>query len=214
MNHEFSNSALLEEALTHTSHAYEFGGKHNERLEFLGDAILQIVATELLFHRFPDDREGVLHGYRSRLVSTEHLAKLARHWRLDEKVRLGKGEDSTGGREKDRLLAGVFEAVLGAVYLDAGFDAARTLISGTLAGDLDALPTVSDARKALHEWSQRNFNQPPAYSVVEENGPPHDRTFLVEVACGGNPMGQGAGKSKRTASIAAAKVAVCHLESA
>ena len=212
MNHEFSNSALLEEALTHTSHAYEFGGSHNERLEFLGDAVLQIVATELLFQRFPDDREGVLHGYRSRLVSTEHLAKLARQWRLDERVRLGKGEESTGGRQKDRLLAGVFEAVLGAVYLDAGFDVAKELIGGALAADLDGLPTASDPRKALHEWSQRMFNQPPAYAIVNEEGPPHDRTFQVEVSCGDKTMGQGVGKSKRTASIEAAKVAVVDLD--
>ena len=125
MKHCFQDGNLLDVALTHTSHAYEQGGEHNERLEFLGDAVLQLCVTEVLYAQFPNDREGVLHGYRTQLVSTEHLAGLARRWKLDEKVRLGKGERGSGGRNKDRLLAGVFEAVLGAIYLDGGLEAVQ-----------------------------------------------------------------------------------------
>ncbi len=208
MDYDFKDSQLLEEALTHTSFAYENGGPHNERLEFLGDAVLQIAATEILFQRFPNDREGTLHSYRARLVSTEHLAKLARAWELDQSVRLGKGEDSSGGRMKDRLLAGVFEAVLGAMYLDSGFAVVCAAIRKALEGDLDSLPLVADARKTLHEWCQQRYGNPPVYRVKREEGPPHARMFYVDAICGGDAIGTGSGTSKRTASISAAEDAL------
>ena len=213
MRHTFSNPGLLEEALTHTSFAYENGGNHNERLEFLGDSVLQVSATLVLFNRFPLEREGVLSRYRARLVSTEHLAKLAKTWGLDERVRLGKGEEASGGRNKDRLLAGVFEAVLGAIFVDAGHQAAHDIIARVLAPDLDELPLIADARKSIHEWCQRTHGEPPQYAVVDEEGPPHNRTFTVQVVCGGQLMGTGTGKSKRGASIGAAEMAVLELSS-
>lgn len=208
MEHSFANPALLEEALTHTSFAYENGGNHNERLEFLGDSVLQVAATLVLFNRFPMDREGALSRYRARLVSTEHLAKLAKDWKLDERVRLGKGEESSGGRNKERLLAGVFEAVLGAIFMDAGHQVAHDIIAETLAPDLEELPLIADARKSIHEWCQRTHGEPPQYEVVDQVGPPHDRTFTVQIICGADLMGTGRGKSKRGASIAAAEAAV------
>ena len=211
MRHSFANPALLEEALTHTSFAYENGGNHNERLEFLGDSVLQVSATLVLFERFPLEREGVLSRYRARLVSTEHLAKLAKAWGLNDRVRLGKGEEASGGRNKDRLLAGVFEAVLGAIFIDAGHTVAHDIISGVLAPDLEELPLIADARKSLHEWCQRTHGEPPQYEVVEQEGPPHNRTFTIQVLCGGTEMGTGKGKSKRSASIVAAEVAVVEL---
>jgi ribonuclease III len=208
MNHEFTDTSLLEEALTHTSWAYEQGGEHNERLEFLGDAVLQLTCTEILYRRFPDDREGVLHKYRTQLVSTGHLAKIARSWDLGTKVRLGKGEDATGGREKERLLAGLFEAVLGAIYLDGGFAAAQSEVCAALDADLAILPTVADARVTVHEWCQRTHGTPPNYAIVDTEGPPHDRTFTVEVSHPGGPIARGQGRSKRTATIAAAEAAM------
>ena len=204
MNYQFTNASLLKVALTHTSHAFENGGEHNERLEFLGDAVLQLCATELLYEKFPADREGVLHGYRVQIVSTEHLAGLAKLWDLDSQVLLGKGEERSGGRRKDRLLAGVFEAVLGAIYLDGGFEAARSEIAGALEPDLAKLPAVADPRKTLHEWSQREHGVPPEYRVVSEEGPPHERIFNIQAVCGNVAVAEGVGTSKKGASIAAA----------
>ena len=204
MNYTFTNLDLLTVALTHTSHAFEQGGEHNERLEFLGDAVLQLCATQLLYEHFPVDREGVLHGYRVQIVSTEHLATLARGWGLDQSVLLGKGEERSGGRTKDRLLAGVFEAVLGAIYLDGGFEAVKAEISSVLEPDLSQLPAVADPRKTLHEWSQRERGCPPEYRVVSEDGPPHQRTFRILVACGNTEVAHGTGPSKKAASVAAA----------
>ena len=211
MKYAFESLELLETALTHTSHAYENGGEHNERLEFLGDAVLQLCATELLYEGFPADREGVLHGYRTRIVSTGHLAALARKWNLDQKVRLGRGEEATGGRSKDRLLAGVFEAVLGAIYLDGGFDAVRLEIAECMAPDLQGLPAVADPRKTLHEWCQRSHGSPPDYSVGSAEGPPHKRVFEMAVRSGGKELARGSGTSKKLASIAAAENAIATL---
>ena len=172
MKHQFTNTDLLEEALTHTSWAYENGGTHNERLEFLGDAVLQLCSTEILYAYFPGEREGVLHSYRTQLVSTEHLARVARSWKLGDKAKLGKGEEATGGRGKDRLLAGLFEAVLGAIYLDGGFEAAQETVLSVLEADLEDLPSLADPRATLHEWCQREHRAPPSYEVVTEEGPP------------------------------------------
>ena len=208
MNYVFDKPELLSIALTHTSYAFERGGEHNERLEFLGDAVLQLCATELLYQKFPADREGVLHGYRVQVVSTEHLARLAKQWGLDETVLLGKGEERSGGRTKDRLLAGVFEAVLGAIYLDGGFDAVRAEIARVLEPDLANLPSVADPRKTLHEWSQREHGVPPEYRLISQDGPPHERIFRISVVCGDMTVADGSGGSKKAASVAAAETAL------
>ena len=211
MNHVFKNPALLEEALTHTSWAYENGGSHNERLEFLGDAVLQVFSSELLFHRFPADREGVLSQYRARLVNTGHLAKLARRLGLDKTIRLGKGGPGSGVSTTDRVLAGVFEAVLGAIYMDAGYEAAQKWVTAVLEPDLDALPLVGDPRKVLHEWCQKNRGTPPRYEMRDKTGPDHAVTFTMVAMCNGEELGHGTGRSKGAASIAAAEAAVLAL---
>lgn len=208
MKHVFQNPGLLDEALTHTSWAYENGGPHNERLEFLGDAVLQLCCTEILYARFPNEREGVLHTYRTQLVSTGHLAQVARKWGIPEKAKLGKGEEATGGRDKDRLLAGLFEAILGAIYLDGGFSSAQAVVVDALHPDIERLPTLSDPRGTLHEWCQREHGAPPAYEVSEEEGPPHDRIFTIQVRIDDQVLGEGRGRSKRAASIEAATEAV------
>lgn len=212
MNHSFTDPGLLELALTHTSWAHENGGEHNERLEFLGDAVLQVCATELLYAHFPGEREGVLHRYRTQLVQTSHLAALAYKWGLENEVRLGRGEEATGGRTKDRLLAGVFESVLGAIFLDGGFPAARQEIHAALTPDLDRLAQASDARRVLHEWCQATHGEPASFEVRATEGPDHARVFHVEVRVAGEVVGEGSGSSKRLASIAAAQAAVTALE--
>lgn len=211
MRHDFGDPALLELALTHTSWAHENGGEHNERLEFLGDAVLQVCATELLYGHFPEEREGVLHRYRTQLVQTSHLAHLAVAWGLDNQVRLGRGEESTGGRQKARLLAGVFEAVLGAIFLDAGFAVVRDEIRLALAPDLDGLAAAPDHRRILHEWCQAEYGVPANFEVVKAEGPDHARIFHVHVQVDGDIVGRGVGSSKRLASMDAAQHAVTAL---
>ena len=208
MKYKFTDPKLLDVALTHTSWAYENDGAHNERLEFLGDAVLQMYCTEMLYHAFPDDREGVLHGYRTQLVSTTHLAAIALRWGLDEQAKLGKGEESTGGRKKDRLLAGLFEAVLGAIYLDGGYSKAKAVINDTLAEDLVLIAGKQDARIVLHEWVQKQDGAPPEYSVAREEGPPHSRVFTIQVKNQGGVIAEGQGRSKKSAGVAAAEAAV------
>ena len=211
MKYTFTDPALLNLALSHTSWAHEKGGEHNERLEFLGDAVLQVCATELLYAHFPEEREGTLHSYRTQLVQTSHLAKLARQWGLDTKVQLGRGEETTGGRQKPRLLAGVFEAVLGAIFLDGGFDVARAEINDALRPDLDGLAEGADPRRVLHEWSQAKHGAPADFIVSGMTGPDHARIFEVEVRVNGALAGAGDGTSKRAASMAAAQAAVTAL---
>jgi ribonuclease-3 len=211
MKHEFADPSLLELALTHTSWAHENGTEHNERLEFLGDAVLQVCATEVLYSHFPDEREGVLHRYRTQLVQTSHLARLARQWGLETTVRLGRGEAATGGRDKARLLAGVFEAVLGAIFLDGGYAAAQAEIQAVLRPDLDGLADRSDARRLLHEWAQGKHGAPAEFEVLSTEGPAHAPVFQVSVSVAGEVVGEGTGSSKRDATIAAAETAIAAL---
>ena len=206
MNHQFQDPGLLDVALTHTSWTHDHGGEHNERMEFLGDAVLQLCSSEILYEEFPEAREGVLHVYRTQLVSTGHLAGIARRWGLQDKVKLGKG--GPPAPHKDRLLAGLFEAVLGAVYLDGGYPAATKLVRAALADDVVRLGRSHDPRILLHEWAQRNEGCPPDYVVISEEGPPHDRLFTIEIRTQAGAVGTGQGKSKKAASIEAAAVAI------
>ena len=209
IGHKFSDRDLIAEALTHSSATSRI--RSYERLEFLGDAVLQLFSTEILFSRFPGEREGTLHSYRTQLVSTAHLATIARAWGLGEQAKLGKGEEATGGRNKDRLLAGLFEAVLGAIYLDGGYTAAQETVQQALKADLDALPSLADPRATLHEWCQREHGSPPEYKVVLEEGPPHDRTFGIVAMVRGEVIGEGSGRSKKAASVEAARAATATL---
>ncbi len=213
MKHVFANAKLLELALTHSSWANKHGGEHNERMEFLGDAVLQVCATQLLYSHFPDEREGVLHRYRSQLVRNAHLASLARKWGLETQVRLGPSEETGGGRNKDRLLAGAFEAVLAAIFLDAGFAAVREEVHAVLRPDLDdlTLGKPRDVRQILDEWSKATHGELADFEVVRQEGPDHNRTYHVVVRVKGEPAGEGSGSSKRLACRAAAEDAVAGL---
>lgn len=174
----FADPGLLELAFTHRSH----GSLNNERLEYLGDAVLSFVVAELLFQRFPDATEGELSRYRASLVSGETLAAIAADLGLGEQLRLGEGELKSGGQRRGTILADALEAIFGAIYLDQGLDSART-VAGRLFGDLlAALPdsaALKDPKTRLQEWLQGRGYRLPAYTVLEVTGEPHEQHFRV-----------------------------------
>ena len=213
VGHHFTHEALLVQAVTHASWAHENDGGDYERLEFLGDAVLQLGSSALLMERFPEAREGQMSRLRSRLVSTEGLAKLAKTLQVGPALRLGVGEESTGGRKRPRVLAEAVEAVLGAVYLDAGAELALSLVRRWLDDPLAQLENQAeiawkDPRSLLQERTQRDLGQTPVYGVADRIGPPHQPTFVVEVRVGEQVLGRGEGRSKREASRRAAEVAL------
>jgi len=200
---------LLSLALTHRSYAYEHGGiPHNERLEFLGDSVLGQAVTVTLFTRHPDLDEGALAKRRASVVSTLALAEVARAIGLGEHLLLGRGEEQTGGRDKDSILADTMEAVIGATYLSAGQDAATTLVLRLvepLFADPERYGAAMDPKTSLQELAARRGVTPPLYSV-ESTGPDHDRVFTATVLVG--PIStEGTGSSKKTAEMAAALAA-------
>lgn len=217
LGHAFSDLELLQTALTHSSWVHENGGEDYERLEFLGDAVLQLCCTRLLVERFATAREGELSRMRSRLVSTHALARLGRRLGIGEALRLGVGEEATGGRDRPRLLAGAVEALLGAVFTDGGYPVASRTVSEWLAAPLDALAAEGagawkDPRSRLQERTQRTDGAVPTYEVTEREGPAHDPTFVVEVRVGDRVLGQGEGSSKREAARRAAEDALTNPE--
>lgn len=211
LNYGFSNPRLLEEALTHRS----AGGRHNERLEFLGDAVLGFIVAERLYQTRPDDREGSLSRLRARLVRRETLAELARELALGEHLRMGAGELRSGGFQRDSILADAMEAIIGAVYLDAGVEAARELIARLLDSRMAALPRGDDLRDAktrLQEFLQARQLPLPEYLLVEESGVAHKPWFTVECSVAAEQVRTKArGRSRRAAEQEAAKLALAQL---
>lgn len=207
----FKNSLLLETALTHRSALNEkqsSATESNERLEFLGDAVLELATTRFLYAKFPQDTEGVLTSYRSALVKTTSLASVAIELGLGDLLKMSKGEEATGGRSNPSLLADTFEAVLGAIYLDQGFESAEKFLHETLFVHLDKILTdksYKDAKSELQERVQALGFSTPDYQVIEEVGPDHDKTFTISVSVGGKVVGQGTGRSKQQAQQAAAE---------
>jgi len=201
------DSELLQLALTHRSFAYEHGGiAHNERLEFLGDSILGQAVTVMLYRTFPDHDEGDLAKRRASVVSTVALAEIARTIDLGRHIRLGKGEEQTGGRGKNSILADCVEAVIGAAYLSAGADEATALVLRLvepLLADADRFGAAMDPKTSLQELSARLSRGLPSYAVTE-SGPDHDKRFHAIVTVGTKPEGQGTGTSKKHAEMAAA----------
>ena len=183
LHHRFGDAALLELALRHRSWCSENGAvESNERLEFLGDAILGLIVTDHLFAAAPDTSEGVLARHRSELVSAAALAEVAREVHLGQALALGKGEEATGGRDKTSILADAMEAVIGAAYLDAGLDETRTLVLGLLAERIDGVlrgDLASDHKSRLQELAAHRFGHLPRY-VLREDGPEHETAVVVE----------------------------------
>lgn len=214
IGHTFVNPDLLDLALRHRSWCSENGGvESNERLEFLGDAVLGVVVTDHLFRRAPDRSEGVLARNRSELVSSTALARFARALDLGDSLQLGKGESATGGREKSSILADALEAVIGAVFLDAGLSAAEAVILRVVGQQLDTVlagDLTTDYKSQLQELSARDFGEVPAYRIREE-GPEHEKRFAAEVVVDGEVRGSGDGHTKKAAEQAAARRALKRL---
>ncbi|MCE5342391.1 MAG: ribonuclease III [Eubacteriales bacterium] len=210
LQYHFHNGALLRLALTHPS-AKE--PNDNQRLEFLGDAVLEFVISDLLYHKYPQRQEGELTARRASLVCEETLCHLARELRLGESLRMGHGEESTAGREKPSILADAMEAVIAAVYLDGGAEEAHRLIE-RLFKDEEALSALrgQDDKGLLQAFTQARELGLPLYEVVEENGPAHDRHFLCEARVAGEAVARGEGVSKKAAEQAAARVALAILK--
>jgi ribonuclease III len=205
---------MLRRALTHKSYSHEAKDlevRHNETFEFLGDSVLGFVIGDLLFRNFPELDEGALSKMKAFLVSASSLAKKARHFGMGDALLLGVGEEKTGGRKKDSLLANMFEAIIAAIYLDGGIDAARQLIERSFSDDIHAIDEedllFQDYKTALQELAQGKGFPLPEYTVVEEVGPDHDKTFIVEVRVGAL-ITRGEGSSKKEAQQQAARHAL------
>lgn len=205
----FSDPGWLRQALTHRSYVNEHPEEalDNERLEYLGDAALDFLAAAWLYEHFPEMDEGGLTRLRASLVRTEQLADFAEEIRLGEALRLGRGEEASGGRGRPALLCGAFEALLGALYLDAGLPSVRSFLEPKLkraAEEIVRTEAMFDARSVLQMWSQARLGETPRYRTVETHGPDHAREFVVEVAVGDRLQGRGQGRSKQEAAQQAA----------
>ncbi len=213
----FSDSELLQSALTHRSYLNETPNptvRDNERLEFLGDAVLDFITGEYLYHHFPDVKEGELTSLRSALVRTEMLADFAGRINLGAHIFMGKGEEETGGRERPAILCGAFEALVGALYLDQGLDAVRKLVTPFIEAEIGTiLRTKShhDAKSRFQELAQSIHKITPHYKTIGEEGPDHNKTFTVAVYLDETEYGRGKGSNKQRAAQAAARVALAKL---
>ncbi|MGU7896250.1 ribonuclease III [Streptococcus suis] len=210
---DFSDMSLLETAFTHTSHANEhrlLKISHNERLEFLGDAVLQLMISKYLYKKYPDRPEGEMSKLRSTFVREESLAGFSRACGFDQFLRLGRGEEKSGGRNRDTILGDAFEAFLGALLLDKGEKTVEEFIHKVMIPRLEKgnFERVTDYKTALQEILQVNGEIAITYQVVAESGPAHDKTFEVEVSADQRVIGRGRGRSKKLAEQAAAKNAV------
>jgi ribonuclease-3 len=212
LGHTFRDRSLLVRALTHTSWRNEEAicEEDNQRLEFLGDAVVELVVSERLFRRYPDLGEGDLTRHRANLVRADRLAALARGLSIGKALRLGRGERRSGGATKESILSDAYEAVVGAIYLDGGLEAARACVELhvelALEGEDDDVPP-QDAKSRLQEEVQAQHRITPRYELVEEHGPDHDKTFVVAVSVPGVLAARGEGHSKKEAAQAAAAAA-------
>lgn len=215
---DFADNTLLRRALTHRSYLNENPDRQlqdNERLEFLGDAVLDFVVGAYLYQRYSQMDEGGLTALRAALVRTKTLAGFARQLKLDHYLLLGHGEEESGGRERAPTLCAAFEAVIGAIYVDKGLDAVQPLVERLVDPALDRIMAKSlhkDAKSEFQVWAQAEFNVTPHYEVLAEEGPDHEKTFTVQVLVGQEVWGVGKGRSKQTAAQAAAKVALLKTE--
>jgi len=217
IGYRFGRSSLPIEALTHRTYSHENPGSapfFNERLEFLGDSVVGLVIGEELFRRFPELDEGKLSKMKAALVRDKTLASIAEKIGLGLRIRLGKGEEKTGGRRKPTLLADAFEALMAAVYLDGGMTAAKKVIGLLFDEEIAAAADrggLDDPKTELQELVHRLSSDGPDYRLVEETGPDHDKTFTIEVLLGNRVAGTGSGPNKKEAEKAAARAAIRNL---
>ncbi len=207
IGYHFRDKNLLKTAVTHSSYANENRGgmAYNERLEFLGDAVLQLITSEKLFKENPDMPEGKMSKQRAALVCEDALASYSKEIKLGDFMLLGKGEEATGGRNRPSILADAFEALIGAIFLDGGMDNAKKFVRRFLDA---AHLSLKDYKTLLQEIIQKNPGERLSYVVTGESGPDHDKVFNVEVHLNSNVIGKGTGKSKKQAEQAAAKEAL------
>jgi ribonuclease-3 len=210
---QFANLHLLVRALTHRSYVNENQNavEDNERLEFLGDAVLDFVVGAWVYNHFPEMQEGELTRMRSALVRTDTLAEFARQLGLGSALRLGRGELTSGGRERDNLLCATFEALIGAMYLDAGIPAVESFVEPLLAeisSKVVSQEEIYDPKSTLQEWAQSNKLGTPRYATVASSGPDHAKVFTVEVQVNDKIVGRGEGTSKQAAAQMAAQAAL------
>jgi len=214
IGYSFTDKALIKRALTHSSYSNE--QKINktgdyERLEFLGDAVLELVSSDFFYHEYPQMPEGRLTKLRSSHVCEPALAYCAREFGLEQYILLGKGEERTGGRDRDSIISDVCEAIIGALYLDGGMEQAHRFIYTFILNDLENKTLFLDSKSILQETVQANNHTSLEYKLISEEGPDHDKRFTVEVYVGGKPAGIGVGKTKKGAEQKAAYEAIKHI---
>ena len=207
IGYQFHQEGLLRQALTHSSYANEHRMKKlsdNERLEFLGDAVLEIVTSDFLYHEHTDVPEGELTRVRASIVCEQTLAFCTRALNLGDYLLLGKGEDQTGGRKRKSILSDAFEAIIGAIYLDGGFANAKEFIHRFVLNNVEHMQLFYDSKTILQEIVQAHFKEELSYHLVGEEGPDHDKTFQVELQIGEQVYGIGKGRTKKSAEQEAA----------
>ncbi|MCP6720444.1 MAG: ribonuclease III [Patescibacteria group bacterium] len=215
---QFKDKNLLKEALTHRSYLNEYPGasvSHNERLEYLGDAVLELITTEHLFRTYPDYQEGRLTSLRAALVNYQMLSRVAREIDLENYLLLSRGESKDVGRARDAILANALEALIGAFYIDQGYESTRALIKEIVLkhlGEVIEQELYRDPKSTLQEVVQQKLKITPTYKVLKEQGPDHKREFLVGVFFGDELKAQGPGASKQEAELEAAKAALAALK--
>jgi ribonuclease III len=211
----FNNVNLLKQAFTHASYRNEHRGEamqDNERLEFLGDAVLELLISEYLYKRYPHFPEGELTRMRAAIVCEPSLVRFATKLSFDKYVRLGRGEELSGGRKRPALLADVFEAFMGALYLDQGLEAVKEFLDTHILPDIDNVHVLlADYKTMLQELVQRDGIGPLSYRILEERGPAHHREFVAQVMIDGKPYGEGIGRSKKEAEQRAAQATITML---
>ena len=211
IGYTFKDKTLFKQALTHSSYANEHrheGLKDNERLEFLGDAVLEIIRSEYLFYNYPDMAEGEMTKLRASIVCEPTLALCTHEISLGSYLFLGKGEERTGGRNRDSIVSDAMESVIGAIYLDGGFANAKEFVLNFILNDIEHKQLFYDSKTILQEIVQENGTQPVEYILTKEEGPDHNKNFTVEARVNGKVMGQGSGHTKKAAEQAAAYQAI------
>jgi ribonuclease-3 len=218
LGYTFKDKSILALGLTHSSYANDYLGgptKGNERLEFLGDAILDMVVSAELYDRFPEKQEGFLTKLRAEIVCTEALGKTADHYRLNEYMLMGKGEEAKGGRYRHSITSDLVEALIAAVFIDGGIEAAMKTVHKLMDYTIEkecSEPVISDYKTQLQELCQKNGEGTPYYRIIKEEGPDHDKTFTAGVFIGGKQIAEGVGKTKKEAESAAAADALLKFE--
>lgn len=214
IGYQFHNKNYLRQALSHSSYANEMRLSklaNNERLEFLGDAVLELMSSEYIFSNNSEMYEGEMTKLRASLVCEPTLAMCAREIKLGEYILLGKGEIATGGSNRDSILSDAFEAVIGAIYLDGGFTNAKEFVMKFVLDDIDSKKLFFDSKTILQEMVQADYKEPLMYKLIGESGPDHDKVFTVAAIVDGKELSQGSGKTKKAAEQAAAYQAILKL---